>query len=220
MNTKSTEYDSDYKGWLFFRELSELLRYRDLLHLLVFNNIKTRYKRSMLGVLWTLLNPILTMTVLVIAFSNLFRFSLPDYPVYLLTGLVIWNFFSQITTSAINAITMGGSLLRRIYLPRTVFSVAAVGCGSHQSAIIADPPIFYHPPGEPSVECFSIICTGSRSIDRHVCPGYWVIGIDPGCFFCRFSPYLSDFVDGLVLLDSHNLSQRNTAVIYLDVYPA
>lgn len=127
MNTKSTEYDSDYKGWLFFRELSELLRYRDLLHLLVFNNIKTRYKRSMLGVFWTLLNPILTMTVLVIAFSNLFRFSLPDYPVYLLTGLVIWNFFSQITTSAINAITMGGSLLRRIYLPRTVFSVAAVG---------------------------------------------------------------------------------------------
>ena len=127
MNNKNTEYDSDYKGWLIFRELSELLRYRDLLQLLVFNNIKTRYKRSMLGFFWTLLNPLMTMTVLVIAFSNLFRFSVPNYPVYLLSGLLIWNFFSLVTTTASNAIVWGGSLIKRIYLPRTVFAVSSVG---------------------------------------------------------------------------------------------
>ena len=125
--SKIIEYDSQSPGGPFLAELKELLRYRGLLHLLILNNIKTRYKRSVLGVLWTLLNPLLIMTVLAIAFSTLFRFSLLNYPVYLLSGLILWNFFAQTTTTAMQAITWGGSLIKRIYLPRTVFSVSALG---------------------------------------------------------------------------------------------
>lgn len=125
----SVEYDSAARRWPVVEEFIELLRYRDLLRLLVANSIKTRYKRSTLGVVWTLLNPVLTMAVLAIAFSALFRFSLKNYPVYLLTGLIFWNFFAQTTTVAMSALVWGGSLLKRIYIPRTIFSVSAVGNG-------------------------------------------------------------------------------------------
>ena len=122
-------YDSAARGAPFVREFRELLRYRDLLRLLVANSIKTRYKRSVLGVVWTLLNPLLTMAVLTIVFSSLFRFSLTNYPVYLLSGLLLWGFFAQTTTAAMHSLVWGGGLLKRVYIPRTIFSVSAIATG-------------------------------------------------------------------------------------------
>ena len=70
-------------------------QYTPLLSELVSRDIKTKYRRSVLGVLWTLLNPLLMMTVLSIVFSQLFgRFGIENYPIYLLSGQVIFNFFS------------------------------------------------------------------------------------------------------------------------------
>jgi ABC-2 type transport system permease protein len=108
-------------------EWREILSYRDLLGLMISDSLKTRYKRSILGVIWTLLNPLLTMVVLTIVFSTVFRFALPNYAVYLLSGLIIWNLFAQSTNMAMNAILSGGSLLKKIYLPRTIFSISTVG---------------------------------------------------------------------------------------------
>ncbi len=122
-------YDSAKRRIPLVAEFRELMRYRELLLLLIANSIKTRYKRSALGVLWTMLNPLLYMSVMVIAFSTIFRFKIPHYPVYLLAGLIAWNFFSQTTTQAMNTLIWGGSLLKKIYLPRTIFAVAAVGNG-------------------------------------------------------------------------------------------
>jgi ABC-type polysaccharide/polyol phosphate export permease len=127
MEPRKFYYDSAAVGSAMVAELKEIFQYLDLLSLLVANSLKTRYKRSVLGVFWTLLNPLLIMTVLSIAFSALFRFSLPNYPVYLLTGLVFWSFFVNATTAGMNAIIVGGGLLKRIYLPRSIFSVAALG---------------------------------------------------------------------------------------------
>jgi len=79
--------------------------------------------------MWTLLNPLLNTIVLTIAFSSLFRFDIPNYPVYLLIGLLIWNFFAQTTTISIHTLVWGSNLLRRIYVPRTVFTVSVVGNG-------------------------------------------------------------------------------------------
>jgi len=110
-------------------EFLMLLRYKDLLRLLVINGIKTRYKRSTLGIVWTLLNPLLNMAVMTFAFSALFRSTLAHYPVYILAGLLCWNFFSQTTTHAMNTLVWGGNLIKRIYLPRTIFAVAAIGNG-------------------------------------------------------------------------------------------
>ncbi|MCS6906685.1 MAG: ABC transporter permease [Anaerolineales bacterium] len=110
-------------------ELFQLWRYRDLLHLLVVNRIKTRYKRSVLGVVWTLLNPLLNTLVLTIVFSQIFRFDVPNYPIYILSGLLFWNFFAQSTLDAMDTLVWGSSLLKRIYIPRTIFAVAVVGNG-------------------------------------------------------------------------------------------
>ena len=122
-------YDSSKQSLPIIEELKELLKYRDLLKILIINNIKSRYRRSMFGVVWTMLNPLLYMSVMVIAFSHLFKFQIANYPVYLLTGLIAWNFFSQTTTQAMTTLIWGGDLLKRIYLPRTIFAVAAVGSG-------------------------------------------------------------------------------------------
>ena len=107
-------------------ELRELIRYRDLLGLLISKTIKTRYKRSVLGIAWTLLNPLLNMIVMTIAFSAVMQNSVPRYPVYLLIGLVVWSFFSQSTSYAMGTFVWGGSLIKRVYMPPTIFAVACV----------------------------------------------------------------------------------------------
>ena len=122
-------YDSARRPPPFWEELVELWRYRDLVVLMVGRDIKARYKRSWLGVVWTMLNPLLMMAILTFVFSHLFRFKLPYYSIYLLSGIVLWNFFAQSTTQAMLQLIWGGSLVTRVYLPKTVFAVTAVGTG-------------------------------------------------------------------------------------------
>lgn len=121
------EYDSAAVRSPAINELIEIWRYRDLLKLLISNSIKTRYKRSVLGIVWTLLNPLLNTLVLTIALSQLFRFDVDNYPVYILSGLLVWNFFSQTTMHAMNQLVWGSSLIKRIYIPRSVFAVSVAG---------------------------------------------------------------------------------------------
>src|SRR5512134_4033996 len=120
------EYDSAKVRSTPIGHFRELVRYRDLLRLLVSRSIKTRYKRSVLGVAWTLLNPLVNMVVMSIAFSALFGAAAPNYPVYLLVGLVVWGFFSQTTAYAMGTLLWGGGLLKRIYVPPMIFAVACV----------------------------------------------------------------------------------------------
>jgi ABC-type polysaccharide/polyol phosphate export permease len=124
-----SEYDSSRRGMPFTDELVEAWRYRDLILQFIARDIRTRYKRSVLGIVWTMLNPLLMMIVLTIVFSNLFRFDLPYYPVYLLSALVLWTFVSQTTTAAMDHLLWAGPLLSKIYVPKTVFALAAVGEG-------------------------------------------------------------------------------------------
>lgn len=122
-------YDSTTARSPAIGELIELWRYRGLLRLLIANSIKTRYKRSALGVVWTLLNPLLNTLVLTIAFSRILRFEVENYTIYLLVGLLFWNFFAQTTTHSMNTLIWGSNLLKRIYIPRTIFAVSVVGNG-------------------------------------------------------------------------------------------
>jgi len=122
-------YDSAQRGSAFIEEFKDLLRYRDLLTQLIARNIKTRYKRSVLGILWTMLNPLLMMLVLTFVFSEVFRFSTAHYAAYALAGLSLWNFFAQTTTGAMSELIWGGGLLNRIYLPRAIFAASALGTG-------------------------------------------------------------------------------------------
>jgi ABC-type polysaccharide/polyol phosphate export permease len=123
------EYDSTQVRSTIAGEFRDLLLYRDFLKQLVSRTIKSRYKRSALGVAWTLLNPLIVMGVMSAAFSTLFRGAIPRYPVYLLVGLTAWNFFSQSTAYAMGQLFWGASLMKKVYLPPTIFAVACIANG-------------------------------------------------------------------------------------------
>lgn len=122
-------YDSsDRRGWLL-QDARALLAYRPLVRLLVISQFKQRYRRSVLGLLWALVGPLLYTAVLSIAFTALFSAQLPNYSVYVLVGLVAWNFFAQTSVQGIESAVTGSGLLQRVYVPRSVFVVTGVGCG-------------------------------------------------------------------------------------------
>jgi len=122
-------YDSALLGPKGLDELREVLNYRNLIFQLVRRDVLTRYKRSVLGVAWTMLNPLGMMLVLSLAFSQVLKTNIVGYPVFVLTGLMGWNFFSQTTTASMVNLVWGGGLLKRIYIPRSAFALAAMGTG-------------------------------------------------------------------------------------------
>lgn len=121
-------YDSSRRILPALEELQELLRYRNLVAQTVRRNIIVRYKRSVLGIAWTMLNPLGTTLVLTFVFSNVFGGG-ASYAVYVLSGLICWTFFAQATSDSMSNLVWGGGLLKRIYIPRTVFAVSSIGTG-------------------------------------------------------------------------------------------
>ena len=121
-------YDSAEQGHQALDELRQCFRYRNLLAQLVRRDITSRYKRSVFGVAWTLLNPLGMMLILTIVFSQLFG-TIKGYPAYVLSGLMVWTFFAQASTAAMVNLVWGGGLLNRIYIPRPSFAIAAIGTG-------------------------------------------------------------------------------------------
>lgn len=109
--------------------IQNFVKFKPFLKELVSRDVKVKYRRSILGVLWTLLNPLLMMTVLSIVFSNLFKFDIENFPLYLLCGQVIFNFFNDATTNAMSAIIGSASLIKKVYVPKYVFVMSRV-CSS------------------------------------------------------------------------------------------
>uniref|UniRef100_A0A7C4Q1X3 Transport permease protein n=1 Tax=Bellilinea caldifistulae TaxID=360411 RepID=A0A7C4Q1X3_9CHLR len=122
-------YDSATHLPQLLLELKEAWRYRDLVLFLVRRDITARYKRSVLGIAWTMLNPLGMMIILSIVFSEVFRVAIEGYPAYVLSALIAWTFFSQTSSNAINALVWGGDLLQRIYIPRSTFALSSIGTG-------------------------------------------------------------------------------------------
>lgn len=106
--------------------IQNFLKFQPLLKELVARDIKIKYRRSVLGVLWTLLNPLFMMIVLSVVFSNLFKFDIENFPLYLLSGQVIFNFFNDTTTSSMGAIISNGPLIKKIYVPKYLFVLSRV----------------------------------------------------------------------------------------------
>ena len=119
-------YDSLRRPHPFLEEVLELWRFRELVILWAGRNIKLRYKRSVLGILWTLIEPLMLMTILTVVFSTLFRFQLEHYPIYLLSGLLLFDFFSRSTLQIVEEIVASQGLASRVYVPRTVFAAATI----------------------------------------------------------------------------------------------
>jgi ABC-2 type transport system permease protein len=109
--------------------MNDILRYRDLVLTLVARELKVRYRRSVIGFLWTMLQPLLMMLVFYMVFSKLFRFNLPNYPVYALAGILFWNFFSQSIVASMNSLRGNALLLQKLPVPKVVFPLATVISG-------------------------------------------------------------------------------------------
>ena len=101
-------------------------RYKPLLHELVMRDLRVKYRRSFLGYLWSLLNPLMMMAVMSVVFSYMFRFDIPNYPLHLICGQTIWTFFATATTEALISVWGNGALIRKVYIPKYIFPLARV----------------------------------------------------------------------------------------------
>jgi len=120
-------YDSQARGKVFADTFRAFWDYRELIQLLVKRDIAVRYKRSFLGLLWTLLNPLLTSLVLWFVFIEIFSARLPDgtqFAPYLLAGVLLVTFFTQGFNQAAESIAQGSGILMKIYVPPQVFAFA------------------------------------------------------------------------------------------------
>lgn len=100
---------------------------RILLKELVKTDFKLRYQDSVLGYLWAVLRPLLMFAILYVVFAKILRFGgeIPHYPVYLLTGTVLWSFFTECTGQGIQAMIQRGDLIRKISFPKWIIVVSA-----------------------------------------------------------------------------------------------
>lgn len=113
----------------FFLYFREMWKYRDFLSLLVEKNIKLKYRRSWLGYVWSVLNPLFIMIVMTIVFSAMFNREIENFPVYLFCGQLLFNFMSTATTLSMFSITDNADLLKKTYVPKYLFTLARVtGC--------------------------------------------------------------------------------------------
>lgn len=106
--------------------LREVLTYRDLIWNLVLRDLKARYKSSVLGYLWSLVNPLLMMSVFTILFKFLLKSDIPSFPVFIIVALLPWNYCASSVSGAVTSITGQSSLIKKVYFPREVIPIALV----------------------------------------------------------------------------------------------
>ena len=106
--------------------MNNFMKYKDLLFELVLRDIKIKYKKSILGFAWSILNPLLMMTVMSIVFSTMFKPDIPNFPMYLITGQVLFSFFSEATNMAMVSIIENGELIKKVYIPKYMFPLSKI----------------------------------------------------------------------------------------------
>jgi lipopolysaccharide transport system permease protein len=118
-------------------QLRDLWEYRELFYFLVWRDVKVRYKQTILGALWAIIQPVMTMVIFTVVFGRLAGMAsdgLP-YPVFSYAGLLPWQFFSTAVVAAANSLVASSSMVRKVYFPRLVLPVAAVLSGLVDFAI-------------------------------------------------------------------------------------
>lgn len=134
-------YDMILLAWVSLEKLSgkredtvagrtgNIRKYIPLVQELVLRDLRLKYRRSVLGYLWSLLNPLMMMALMNIVFSYMFRFDIPNYPIYLICGQTLCNFFTESTTMAMHSVIQNASLLKKVYIPKYIFPIARVTSG-------------------------------------------------------------------------------------------
>jgi ABC-2 type transport system permease protein len=110
-----------------FGRISDIWRYRELLVGLVRKELKVKYKNSTLGFLWSLVNPLLYLVVYTIAFQVILRAGIPQFPIFLLSGLLVWNLFSAGLAAGTTSIVVNAGLVKKVWFPREILVLASIG---------------------------------------------------------------------------------------------
>lgn len=104
----------------------ELIQYRDLLFNLTLSELKLRYRNSILGFLWTILNPLFYLLILALVFSKIIRFQIENYTIFLFSGLVSWMMIQQTVIIATASIVNNQALIKKVYIPKMIFPLSNV----------------------------------------------------------------------------------------------
>jgi ABC-2 type transport system permease protein len=108
------------------REFFEIFKYKFLIGELVKRDIKIRYRRSVLGMLWSVLNPLCFISITYIVFNTLFKSSIKNFPLYVMAGQLIFSFYTEASNSAMSSIIGNAGLIKKVYIPKEVFPVSRV----------------------------------------------------------------------------------------------
>lgn len=119
-------YEAGQRNGNWRRHWGELHKFRYLLRNLVSRDLKARYKNSVLGILWSVLNPLFLMAVFTVLFTVLANNEIRQYPIFVLVGLIPWNFFSGSLTSGTTSVTNNSSLIKKVYFPRELLPTSAL----------------------------------------------------------------------------------------------
>ena len=105
--------------------VEEMWKTRGILFNFAISDLKIRYRNSILGVLWSIVEPLLMLGVLFFVFSTMFKFEIPNFPIYLLLGIVTWNFFKNGSSIAMNSLSNRSALITQIYFPRSIPAISS-----------------------------------------------------------------------------------------------
>ena len=185
--------------------LQVFFQYKDLLFQLVQRDVKLKYRRSFLGYVWSVLNPLLIMLVMTVVFSTMFQRKITNYPVYLITGRTLFEFYSTSTKAAMRSILGNGTLLKKTYVPKYIFPLAKVtsslvDCFFSLGAMLIV-IVFTHAKGQLVPAAFSHY----SGADLHFQPGSRLFPVSDQCVLPGYAAYLSGC--------DHRLDVRNPAVL-------
>ncbi len=128
------------KSQFFLGFFYQIYAYREFLKQSVLRDLRTKYKRSSLGYLWTMLNPLGMMVVLAIVFSNIMRIPIKDYAIFLFAGLLAWNYFSSTVMMSLNNVRVNSRLFSQIPLPKYIF-IVSLACSNLVNFLLALIPL-------------------------------------------------------------------------------
>ena len=120
-----------------FQQVGEIIRHREMLGLLVRRDLKSRYKDSVLGFVWTLIRPTTQLLIYYIALGKFLgaAHGVPNFAIYIFAGLTVWGLFSEIISAGTASVVGNAGLLKKVYLPREVFPIASVGAALFNFAV-------------------------------------------------------------------------------------
>ncbi len=105
--------------------ISEIWKNRSLIRTFAINDLVIRYKSSALGILWSLIEPLLMLVILYVIFTHVFKSDIENYPLYLLLGIIMWSFFSRSTTTGINSLLSRAGIIKQVYFPREILPISS-----------------------------------------------------------------------------------------------